>query len=51
MVGHIRDGHLKRKFTANRKHRKKGYRQMKNPFVKQFKKMLGKKGAKIDKNA
>lgn len=48
-VGHIRNGHLKRKFTANRASRKKGYRTLKaNAFQKMIKQMLGKKGSDIN---
>ena len=49
MVGALRNGHLKRKFTANRKSRKKGYREFDNTaFKNKFRSLLGKKGGKID---
>ncbi|MBD3366399.1 50S ribosomal protein L35 [candidate division WWE3 bacterium] len=48
MVGHGRNGHLKRKESANQKNRKKGYKEYKdNAFKKKLKKLLGKKGANI----
>ena len=48
MVGPVRNGHLKRKFTANRKGRKKGYRELENTSFKlRFRKLLGKAGTNI----
>ncbi len=49
MVNHGSDGHLKRKYSADQKNRKKGYRKFKsNAFKKKFKKLLGKKGSNIN---
>ncbi|HOM77629.1 50S ribosomal protein L35 [Patescibacteria group bacterium] len=49
MVGALRNGHLKRKFNANRKGRKKGLRTFGQPTIKaNFKRLLGKKGKKIN---
>ena len=44
----VRTGHLKRKWTANKKYRKKGLEEQSNPgHKKMFKEMLGKTGKNI----
>jgi len=49
MVNYGRSGHLKRKYSANRKNRKKGYKKLKaNAFQKKIKSLLGKKGSDIN---
>ena len=48
IIGHGNSGHLKRKYTANRKGRKKGYKEFENTsFKSRFKKLLGKGGKNI----
>ncbi len=48
MVKHGRSGHLKRKYSADRKNRKKGYKKLEaNAFKKKIKQLLGKKGSNI----
>ncbi len=49
MVGALRNGHLKRKFSANRKYRKKGLRSIESAsFKTKFKNLLGEKGRRIN---
>lgn len=49
MVGHGSDGHLKRKYSANQKNRKKGYKEFEaKGFKSKIKKLLGKKGSDIN---
>jgi len=48
IVGYGNNGHLKRKYTANKKSRKKGYKEIENAAIKsRFKKLLGKVGKGI----
>jgi ribosomal protein L35 len=48
MIGALRNGHLKRKFTASRKGRKKGLKAFGNSaFKTKFKAMLNSKGKNI----
>jgi len=48
MVGHGNNGHLKRKYSANKKNRKKGYKEIENSAVKnRLRKLLGKGGRGI----
>lgn len=49
LVGALRNGHLKRKFSANRKNRKKGLRSFESAaFKAKFKNLLGEEGRKIN---
>ena len=48
IVGHGNNGHLKRKYSANKKNRKKGYKEIENTATKtRLRKLLGKGGKNI----